>query len=337
MSDFWKNSGFHLLNQVNGGHLKVTDEFLRAYLMRPEVCPLDESCDAERALHAALFENPQKRVSENEIAVIADIDTQENYRILLQFFNRLLKSETIESCYINIIKDADAVFPGLFMDQLVQVVLRNILDGKDYPLWARAAELMFREQTVTLKEQSIIVADVETVEMRTAGGGNGGPGQLVVETTPARAEVDMDVLREHNYDSYWERSEYYDTALDVTYLQPGQDALCRVMEQWIKHFLDTEVSIQPQSEIEDEKWVWHVGMDGESTSLLNDLYNEEDIDEDRMSRMLALFKLEFKDSGAMLSDVAGRPVYMAMSMTPANTLRLKPHNLIFNLPLAREA
>jgi hypothetical protein len=336
MADFWKNSGFHLLEQVEGGHLAVTDDFLRAYLMRPEVRPIDESCDAERALHAALLENPKKSVSEQEIGAVADVDTQENYRILLRFFERLLKSDTVEACYIDIIKDPDAVFPGLFMDQLVQVVLRNILDEKQYPLWARAAELLFREQVVTVKEGSIIVADGETVEMRTAGGGEGGPGQLVVETAPARIEVDMDVLREQNYESYWNRSEYYDTALDITYLQPGQDALCRVMELWIKHFLDVDVSIQPQSEIEDEKWVWHVGLEGESTSLLNDLYNEVDVDEDRISRMLALFQLEFKDNGAMLSDVAGRPVYMAMSMSPANTLRLKPHNLLFNLPLARE-
>lgn len=336
MADFWKNSGFHLLKQVEGGHLGVTDEFLRAYLMRPEVRPIDESCDAERALHGLLLENPQKSVSEQEIGAMADLDTQENYRILLRFFEQLLKSETVESCYMSIIKDSDAVFPGLFMDQLVQVVLRNILDGNKYPLWARAAELLFREQTVMVKEGSIIVADVETVEMRTAGGGGGGPGQLVVETSPARTEVDMDVLREQNFESYWNRSEYYDTALDVTYLQPGQDALCRVMELWIKHFLDIEVTIQPQSKIEDEKWVWHVGLEGESTSLLNDLYNEEDVDEDRMSRMLALFQLEFKDNSAMLSDVAGRPVYMAMSMSPANTLRLKPHNLLFNLPLSRE-
>jgi hypothetical protein len=336
MADFWKNSGFQLLKRVEGGHLAVTDDFLRAYLMRPEVRPIDESCDAERALHAALLEDPKKPVSEQEIGAMADADTQENYRILLRFFERLLKSDTVEASYIDIIKDPNAVFPGLFMDQLVQVVLRNILDEKQYPLWVRAAELLFREQVVTVKDGSIIVADGETVEMKTAGGGEGGPGQLVVETAPARSEVDMDVLREHNYESYWNRSEYYDTALDVTYLQPGQDALCRVLELWIKHFLDVDVSIQPQSEIEDEKWVWHVGLEGESTSLLNDLYNEVDVDEDRMSRMLALFQLEFKDNSAMLSDVAGRPVYMAMSMSPANTLRLKPHNLLFNLPLARE-
>ena len=336
MADFWKNSGFHLLKQVEGGHLAVTDDFLRAYLMRPEVRPIDESCDAERAVHSALLEDPKKSVSEQEIGAMADADTQENYRILLRFFERLLKSDTVEACYIDIIKDPNAVFPGLFMDQLVQVVLRNILDGKQYPLWARAAELLFREQVVTIKDGSIVVADGETVEMRTAGGGEGGPGQLVVETGPARAEVDMDVLREHNNESYWNRSEYYDTALDITYLQPGQDALCRVMELWIKHFLDVDVSIQPQSEIEDDKWVWHVGLEGESTSLLNDLYNEVDVDEDRMNRMLALFQLEFKDNGAMLSDVAGRPVYMAMSMSPTNSLRLKPHNLLFNLPLARE-
>ena len=47
--DVWPNSGFRLLERNGDGHLTITDDFLRAYLMRPEVAPVDESCDAERA------------------------------------------------------------------------------------------------------------------------------------------------------------------------------------------------------------------------------------------------------------------------------------------------
>ena len=35
--------------------------------------------------------------------------------------------------------------------------------------------------------------------------------------------------------------------------------------------------------------------------------------------------------------IAGRPVYLAMCMTEAGRLRLKPQNLLVNLPLAERA
>jgi hypothetical protein len=39
----------------------------------------------------------------------------------------------------------------------------------------------------------------------------------------------------------------------------------------------------------------------------------------------------------MLERVRGRPVYLGLAMTPAQRLKLKPHNLLTNLPLARAA
>src|SRR6267378_6107181 len=41
--DFWRNSGFHLLEGDDEGRLSITDDFLRAYLMRPEIRPAEES------------------------------------------------------------------------------------------------------------------------------------------------------------------------------------------------------------------------------------------------------------------------------------------------------
>jgi hypothetical protein len=37
----------------------------------------------------------------------------------------------------------------------------------------------------------------------------------------------------------------------------------------------------------------------------------------------------------MRPAIAGRPVYLAMAMDRENRLRLKPQNLLLNLPLAR--
>jgi hypothetical protein len=36
----------------------------------------------------------------------------------------------------------------------------------------------------------------------------------------------------------------------------------------------------------------------------------------------------------MRSDIAGRPVYLALAMSEKKVLRLKPQNLLVNLPLA---
>jgi len=68
---------------------------------------------------------------------------------------------------------------------------------------------------------------------------------------------------------------------------------------------------------------------------LNDLYNRVDVDEARMGRLLCLFRLDFADPAAMRPAIAGRPVYLAMAMDADNLMKLKPQNLLLNLPLAR--
>ena len=63
LPDFWRNSGFHLLEARPAGRLRVTDDFLRAYYLRPEVHPVEESCDDERRIHAALMDDPRRAAS----------------------------------------------------------------------------------------------------------------------------------------------------------------------------------------------------------------------------------------------------------------------------------
>ena len=97
------------------------------------------------------------------------------------------------------------------------------------------------------------------------------------------------------------------------------------------------MAIQPVERIDDPRWVWHVGLDAEASALLNDLYAGEELDDVRRARLLALFRLEFRDPADMLERVRGRPVYLGLAMTAAQRLKLKPHNLLLNLPLARAA
>jgi hypothetical protein len=68
--------------------------------------------------------------------------------------------------------------------------------------------------------------------------------------------------------------------------------------------------------------------------LLNDLYEDRPVDPARMQRLISLFRLDFADPSLVRPDVAGKPVYLGLGMDVDNTLKLKPQNLLLNLPLA---
>jgi len=336
MPDFWKSSGYGLLAHDADGRLVAGDDFLRAYVRRPEMRPVAESCAAERDLHAALLENPRMPVSEATIAAMADADARDNYRTLLRFRDRLLARPSLEAAYLSCFTGPIDI-PPLFLDQMAHVILRNVLDGIEDGMIARAGELFFRTQKVTIQEGAILLADEEVVEMYALSGGFGDLGRLIVETRTPLKSVELDVLGEVTASIYFDRDERHDTVLDLTFSRPGLDALCRVLEAWLRHFLGVATSIQPVQRISDERWVWHVGLDAEASAMLNDLYHGKELDEQRLGRLLSLFRLEFADPTAMRSDIAGRPVYLGLAMSEDSVLRLKPQNLLVNLPLAAPA
>ena len=338
MPDFWRDSGFHLLQRGERGHLLVTDDFLRAYFNRPEVRPLEESCAAERSLHEALLRNPREAVSEARLGALADPDARENYQIVLAFRDRLVAAGTLEQCYLELfLKQGPVPVPPLFVDQLAHVIARAILEGEEDGLRARAGEFLFRGQKVTINDGHIMAADAETVDMYATTGGFGSLGHLIAEAQTPLRTVELDVLTEDNAAIYWTRDQAHDTVLNLNFAGPGLDALCRMLEAWVRHFLDVEISIQPVQKISDEKWVWHIGLDAEGSRLLNDLYNGVEVEEARLACLLSLFRLEFRDPTLMPAAIAGRPVYLALCMTQDGQLRLKPQNLLVNLPLAEGA
>ena len=332
MNDFWTNCGFKLLKRGGDGRLIVTDDYLRAYFMRPELAPVPQSCDAERALHDALMADPRRKVTDADIAAIADQDAQENYRVMLRFRKQLLAVPTLEAFYSDLFR-RDIAVPPDFVHHTVQVILRGILDGSRDALEARAAELLFRKQRVSVSEGAIMLADDETVEMHAVSAAAGGIGQLIRETQPQRV-VELDVLDEKNRDEYWRRDERFDTVLNLNFGRPGALALCRVLERWIAHFHGTEVTVKPVREIPDDDWKWHVGLDAEATAMLNDIYNGSGVEEERMKRIIGLFRVDFRDAAALRPELAGAPVFLGLAAAPDGTLRTKPQNLLLNLPLA---
>ena len=335
MPDFWPSCGYRLLAVDDDRRLRVRDDFLRGYLLRPELAPVRESCRAEIAMHEMLLSDPRTRVAESDVAAIVDPDARDNLRIWLKFRDRLLGAPTVEAAYVGLFEGEGVDVPPLFVHQLTQILLRHILGADADPIEARAAEMLFRVQKISVQEDAVMAADAQAVELLATTGSLGSLGELLAQNrTPARS-VDLDVLSEDNADTYWTRDERFDLAISLNRGQPALAALCRVLQRWIAHFLAVDVAISPEREIADARWVWHVGLDAEASALLNDLYNGVDVADDRRERLLCLFTLRFSDPAAMRPAIAGRPVYLAMAMDRENRLRLKPQNLLLNLPLAR--
>ena len=336
-ADFWRSSGHHLLSRDGDGCLEVTEGFLRAYLLRPEMLPPEEACANEQRLHASLLDEPGRGVDDAELAALADPDAVENYRIVLAFRDLLLAHRTVERAYLAWVKDGRIQLPTLFTDHLAHAILRGILDETVNPLQARAAELVFRAQRITVQEGQILAADDETLAGLAAGGGLGSLVQMAADAEGAPRQIELDVIDEANAAAYWPRSERFDMVLDLTFARPGLDALCRVMEKWLAHFLRLETRIHPVQSIRDHRWRWHCGLDAPSSALLNDLYRGETVEEDRLRSLISLFRLEIKDQSAVIPDMAGRPVYLGLAMDDTSVLRMKPQNLLVNLPLSAAA
>src|SRR3972149_2070360 len=211
MKDFWLSCGHHLLGRDAGGGLIVSDEFLKVYLARPELAPPPDASAAERALHASLLADPRRTVTKEDIADIPDADARENWELMIAFRDQLLRHPTIEATYASLVREGAGRTPPLFLNQLVHVILRNALDGCDDIYVLRAAEMLFREQRLTVHEQSLIAADEETI----AGIGEAPLSPLVsMLGLPAASEID--VLTDDNAETYWERSDLFDMALDMT-------------------------------------------------------------------------------------------------------------------------
>ena len=337
MQDFWRSSGFHTVTRNERGHLIPTDDFLRLYLQRPELAPVDESCDQERKLNAALLENPRAAVDETKLGKLADRDAQENYRVWLRFRDRLLAAGTLEAFYHQHFLDRHIDIPPLFLDHVVQIIMRGMLETTDDPILVRTAELFFRRQSATLQDGAILLGDADTIEMYQDTGGFGNVGRLFSQSETPLRELNLEVLNINNAIFYWMRDERFDTVLDMS---PGREAIkafCRLLEMWTQHFLGVEVTVTAMTRIDDDRWVWHMGLDAESTAILNDLYQGEGADGNRLRNIISLFRLEFKNPAEMRADIAGRPVYLGLAMTDALTLKFKPQNLLLNLPLARLA
>jgi len=180
-----------------------------------------------------------------------------------------------------------------------------------------------------------MLADDEIVAMYSSAETAGGLGQLLSESDTPMKSVTLDIMDEDNAASYWQRSDKFDMVADFRFTQPALDGFARVIEAWISHFLKVKVRVQPRQKLEDEHWTWHVGLDAQATTILNALYDGKTLPVEELAKIIALFRLDFEAPSDMLESARGKPVYLALAVNGAKKLKLKPQNLLVNLPLAQ--
>jgi hypothetical protein len=328
--DFWLSSGHHLLDRNASGNLVVTDEFLKLYLARPEIVPPADACVVEHTLHAALLADPRRPISNSDIAAIADPDARENYALLIAWRDHLLAHPTIEAAYLALAHSGTGGTPPLFLNQVVHVILRNALDGCEDPFVLRAAELLFRSQRIAAHEGALLAADEERIASAAPG-----PLSPLVSMLGLERAADIDVLNDTNADAYWERSDAFDMALDVTAGRRGLAALGNVLERFIAHLLAMDVAIEPLMEANNVTLSWYVGLDAAGTKIGDALWTGDALDDADRARVIGLYQLRFADLTLVDPRVGADPVYLILAMTRDQVMRVKPQNLIVGLPISR--
>jgi hypothetical protein len=328
--DFWLACGHHLLDRDDAGSLLVTDEFLKAYLARTELLPPPEACPAECRLHRDLLVDPRQPVGESRVSAITDTDARENWRMMIAWRDHLVKHRTLEAAYLASIRH-NIKLPHVFMRHLTQAILRNILDGREDVFMLRAAEMLFRPQKLMIQQGSIVAIDEEVASL--CHRGIQSP-LVALLGLPETTEVDM--LSDASGESYWERSDRFDLALDLTAGGRGLAALGDVITRWLSHLLAIDVAIEPLAELRHAPFTWYVGLDADATRMGDALWNGHELDDAARSRLVGLFRLNFRNPADMIEKIRGEPVYLLLAMTPDEMLRLKPQNLVTGLPIRYE-
>ena len=324
MIDFWVSSGHLLLDKDERGLLVPTDDFLKLYLARPELVPPQDACAAEIALHARLLDNPRARVEAARIDKIADADARENWRMMVGFRDLLLRHSSLEAAYLELMRKGVGKTPPLFINQLLHVIMRNVLDGETDPVVLRAGEMMFRPQRLTREQGGMLLADEEIVD----GAEKDRHASPLIAMLGEHKVKQLDVLKPETAQAYWKRSDQFDMVLDLAPQGPARRALATVMERWLAHMLGLAARITPLDTVEDEAWYWFVGLDMESTRVGNRLWKGEKVSADQMDRIVALFALELPE----FREIAGRRIYLILSMSPSRIVTMKPQNLLVGLP-----
>ncbi|MEP7139469.1 MAG: DUF6352 family protein, partial [Caldimonas sp.] len=274
----------------------------------------------------------------------------ENYEVFLAFRDALVAAGTLEAYYLALMRCGQVAVPAVFIDRVVAAIVQDMLAGSDDAFEHRAGELLHRAQRVGLSDGRVLAGDLETVDHLHATAGFGEIGRLLREAQAPLRGTSLRVLSVEHAAEALSADSPRPFLLDLTHeitndlghglsftmtsAHSGLRALARVLERWVRRFLAIETTITPMARIDDAAWSWHIGLDVQATALLNELWRGETPEPERLRSLIGLFRLEFGDVAEMRADLAGKPVYLGLATSESGTLKLKPQNLLLDLPLA---
>lgn len=327
MREFWVASGHHLTRLNAAGRMQITDELILAWLARPEILPPPEACAAERALHARLMAKPRAPVTLIERANMQDPDARENWEFLLTLRDTLIAAGSIEDGYLELVRNRVRL-PHLFYDQLVQLILRNALEGCEDVHTLRAAEMFFRPQRAYLHDGGLMLADDELV----------GELEGEMHSNPLFAMMDggvdaLDVLNDANAWTYWSRSDAHTMVLAFGADPLARAGFARAVARFVTHLLGIPVSVAPMLAADDVDLQWFVGLDEAGTKVGNALWHGDAPE----PALVGLFALTFDAPADVLPQIGAKPVFLLIGLDGSNVIRFKPQNLVTGLPLRDDA
>jgi hypothetical protein len=183
-----------------------------------------------------------------------------------------------------------------------------------------------------LHEGTLVAADEETVCALSAR-----PVSPLVSILGLPSAGELDVLSEANAGTYWERSDSFDMALDLTAGRRGLAALGDVVTRWVRHLLAVDVEIDAVTELRDVTLTWYVGLDASATRIGDALWNGDELDQAARELVIGLYRLTFAEHAEIVEKARGAPTYLIAAMSTDMVVRLKPQNLITGLPVLRAA
>ena len=336
---------FLRLSPAHGGHRRPAHRHRRLPAQLPHAAGARADSrivrGRARAARRAAGRPAARDVAPAELAAIADPDARENYGDLAALSRAAARRRIrSKSAYVGLFQGNGVDVPPLF------VAAAHAGAAAPHPgrrcaaaMEARAAEMLFRPQKIAvLEDGAVMAADEATVELFATTGGFGSLGELLAQnTTPAREHRPRRARRgECDAVLGARRAPRLRRSASIA-AGPRSTRWRACSSDGSRTSSACDVTIKHERAIDDEHWVWHVGLDAEASGLLNDLYNDVDIDEARMGRLLCLFRLDFAEPGGHAPGDR-RPAGLSCDGDgrASSVLKLKPQNLLLNLPLARQ-
>ena len=168
-------------------------------------------------MHEGLQAAPLKPVAAAELAAVQDDDARENYAVFLRFRDGLLAAGTLQAYYLQLMRSGVVDVPAVFIDAVVQALLRHLLADCNDALEARAAEMLFRPQRITQYEGQMLAGDRATLDMLNETAGLGEVGRLLRQSGALQPTAQVQVLTADNAVDYWQASERHHFLLDLTH------------------------------------------------------------------------------------------------------------------------